>query len=39
MEFGWSGLFIHINDEENQEKYWNNILGLYGALVGTFVFG
>jgi hypothetical protein len=39
MEFGWSGLFLNMDDNENTEKTWLNISGIYGALVGTFVFG
>jgi len=39
MEFGWSGLFLNMKDNEDDTTYWQNILGVYGALVGTFVFG
>ncbi len=39
MEFGYSGLFLNLKDNEDEESYWTNIHGAYGALVGTFIFG
>jgi len=39
MEIGWSGLFLSIKDNENDETAWQNINDFYAALVGIFVFG
>lgn len=40
LEFGWSGLFLHIDEEYlgDGDKMWANLSGVYGALIGQFVF-
>jgi hypothetical protein len=40
LEFGWSGLFLHFDEDYLGEgdTMWANVSGVYGALTGQFVF-
>jgi hypothetical protein len=38
MEFGWSGMFLNMTDNEADQSTWLNIHGAYAALSGMFVF-
>lgn len=39
-EFGWTGIFMHFNEDflGPDESEWVNTSGAYGALTGQFVF-